>query len=174
MKVTIVGRKFDVTEDLKQKVEKKLSKLDKFFDEEAKASVTMRSERNKEILETTIVYKGTMFRSEVAEEKITASLDKSIDIIERQIRKNKTRLEKQLKSGTFDKAVMALPNETEDEIKITRTKKFILKPMSVEEAVLQMNLLGHSFFLFRNDEDGSINLVYRKENKEYGIIEPIE
>ena len=174
MKLTIVGRKFDVTDELKEKVAKKLGKLDKFFDDEAKANVTMRTERNKEVLETTIIYKGTMFRSEVAEEKITASLDKSIDIIERQIRKNKTRLEKQLKSGSFDNAVEALPAETEDEIKITRSKKFYLKPMTAEEAILQMNLLGHQFFLFKNDTDGNINLVYKKDNSEYGLIEPVE
>ena len=174
MKVTIVGRRFEVTDELKQKVEKKLGKLDKFFDDEASAKVTMRADKNQEILETTISYKGTMFRSEVAEENIVAALDKSIDVIERQIRKNKTRLEKRLKTGSFAEAPEEACDEPEEEIKITKTKRFAVRQMSVEEAVLQMNLLGHSFFLFRNDTDGGINVVYKKNNNEYGVIEPIE
>ena len=170
MKVTIVGRKFNVTEDLKELVAKKLSKLDKFFSDEAVANVTMKSEKNKEILETTITYKGTMFRSEVAEDVITAALDKSVDIIERQIRKNKTRLERKFKTGAFE----AIPiEEEEDEIKITKTKQFKISPMSVEEAVLQMNLLGHSFFLFLNEENDNVNVVYKKADDEYGVIEPV-
>ena len=170
MKITIVGRKFHVTDDLKEKVEKKLSKFDKFFSDEATANVTMRSQKNDEILEITIFYKGTMFRSEVADKEIENALDKSIDIIERQIRKNKTRLEKKFKTGAFE----AIPaEEEEDEIKITKTKQFVISPMSVEEAVLQMNLLGHSFFLFLNEENDNINLVYKKANDEYGVIEPV-
>lgn len=172
MKVTIVGRKFNVTEDLKELVAKKLSKLDKFFSDEAVANVTMKSEKNKEILETTITYKGTMFRSEVAEDVITAALDKSVDIIERQIRKNKTRLEKRFKvekMPIFDEEIVE-----EDEIAITKTKTFRLSPMSAEEAVLQMNLLGHTFFLFRDEHTDAVNLVYKKANGEYGLIETVE
>ena len=170
MKITIVGRKFHVTDDLKEKVEKKLSKFDKFFNDEATANVTMRSQKNDEILEITIFYKGTMFRSETSDKDIENALDKSIDIIERQIRKNKTRLEKKFKTGAFE----AIPvEEDEDEIKITKTKQFVISPMSVEEAVLQMNLLGHNFFLFINEENDNINLVYKKSNDEYGIIEPV-
>ena len=174
MKITIVGRRFNVTDDLKSKVELKLGKLDKFFDDQANANVTMRAERNKEILETTITYKGTMFRSEVADETISAAIDKSIDIIERQIRKNKTRLENRFKNTAAQKAYFDLPDEEQDEINITRTKKFVLSPMSVEEAVLQMNLLGHEFFLFRDHDNGNIQLVYKKKNNEYGLIEPID
>ena len=170
MKITIVGRKFHVTDDLKEKVEKKLSKFDKFFNDEETANVTMRSQKNDEILEITIFYKGTMFRSETSDKDIENALDKSVDIIERQIRKNKTRLEKKFKTGVFE----AIPvEEDEDEIKITKTKQFVISPMSVEEAVLQMNLLGHNFFLFINEENDNINLVYKKSNDEYGIIEPV-
>lgn len=174
MKITIVGRRFDVTDDLKTKVQTKLGKLDKFFNDEANANVTMRKERNKEILETTITYKGTMFRSEVADETISSAIDKSIDIIERQIRKNKTRLENRFKNTSVEKAFYELPEDEQDDIKITRTKKFVLRPMSVEEAILQMNLLGHEFFLFRNETNGAIELVYKKKNNEYGLIEPID
>ena len=170
MKVIIVGRRFDVTDDLKQIVEKKLSKLDKFFDEQAVANVTMRAERNKEILEITITYKGTMFRSEVAEEKIPAALDKSIDIIERQIRKNKTRLEKRLRDTAFS-VPDEKPEEEEKEFKIVKTKKHALKPMSAEEAILQMNLLGHQFFVFLNAETDEDNIVYKRRDGNYGLIE---
>ena len=170
MKITIVGRKFHVTDDLKDKVEKKLSKFDKFFDDEAVANVTMRSQKNDEILEITIFYKGTMFRSETSDKEIENALDKSVDIIERQIRKNKTRLEKKFKTGAFE----SIPfDEAEDEIKVTKTKQFVILPMSVEEAILQMNLLGHNFFLFINEENDNINLVYKKANEEYGVIEPV-
>ena len=170
MKITIVGRKFHVTDDLKEKVEKKLSKFDKFFSDEASANVTMRSQKNDEILEITIFYKGTMFRSETSDKEIENALDKSIDIIERQIRKNKTRLEKKFKTGAFEALAV---DEDEEDIKITKSKKFVISPMSVEEAVLQMNLLGHSFFLFLNEENDSVNLVYKKSNSEYGVIEPV-
>lgn len=170
MKISIIGRKFHVTDDLKEKVQKKLSKLDKFFSDEADANVTMRSCKNDEILEITIFYKGTMFRSEVSDEKIENALDKSVDIIERQIRKNKTRLEKKFKTGVFETIDT---DEIEEEINITKTKQFKISAMSAEEAVLQMNLLGHSFFLYQNEEDGNVNVVYKKANDEYGIIEPI-
>ena len=170
MKITIVGRKFHVTDDLKQKVEKKLSKFDKFFSDEATANVTMRSQKNDEILEITIFYKGTMFRSEASDKEIENALDRSVDIIERQIRKNKTRLERKFKTGTFESIPI---EEDEDEIKITKTKKFAISQMNVDEAVLQMNLLGHNFFLFLNEENGNINLVYKKANDEYGLIEPV-
>lgn len=173
MKITIVGRKFNVTDELKEKVGKKLSKLDKLFDDEAVANVTMRSERNKEILEITIFSKGAMFRSEVADDVILAALDKSVDIIERQIRKNKTKLEKRFMSGTsFDELPYAA-DDAEEEYRVTRTKQFKINPMSVEEAILRMNLLGHDFFLFLNDEDETVNLVYKKKNNEYGVIRPV-
>ena len=169
MKITIVGRKFHVTDDLKEKVEKKLSKFDKFFSDEAVANVTMRSQKNDEILEITIFYKGTMFRSEVADKEIENALDKSVDIIERQIRKNKTRLEKKFKTGAFE----AIPiEEEEDEIKITKTKQFKISPMSVEEAVLQMNLLGHSFYAFTDADSGDVCVVYKRKEGSYGLIAP--
>ncbi len=174
MKVTTLGRKFNVTDDIKEKVEKKLSKLDKFFGDEANANVTMRSQKNKEILEITITHKGRMFRSEVEDETILNALDKSIDIIERQIRKNKTRLEKQLKLPAVSEFSEDLRDLGEDEIVITRTKKFAVDAMTVEEAVLQMNLLGHEFFLFKNPDNGAINLVYKRKDNEYGVIEPVD
>ena len=170
MKITIAARKFHVTDDLRLKVEKKLSKFDKFFSDEASANVTMRTEKNSEILEITIFYKGTMFRSEVADNLMANAIDKSIEIIERQIRKNKTRLEKKFRTGAFESIPV---EEDEEDIKITKTKKFVVTPMNEEEAVMQMNLLGHNFFLFLNEETDTLNVVYKKNGDGYGIIEPI-
>lgn len=170
MKITIVARKFHVTDDLREKVEKKLSKFDKFFSDEATANVTMRTQKNREIMEITIFYKGTMFRSEVADELMANALDKSIEIIERQIRKNKTRLEKKFRTGVFETIPV---DEEEEQIEITKTKKFVISPMNVEEAAMQMNLLGHNFFLFLNEENDSVNVVYKKTGGGYGVIEPV-
>ena len=175
MKITIVGRKFNVTEDLKAKVEKKLAKLDKFFADEASAFVTMRSERSKEILEITINHKGTMFRSEVADDAIIASLDKSIDIIERQIRKNKTRLAKRLREGAFDAGIIDTGEDFEEETEFNiRRKSFAIKPMSAEEAIMQMNLLEHEFFVFKDDKTDEICVVYKRRDGDYGLIEAQE
>lgn len=176
MKLTITGRKFTVTDSISERITEKLNKFDKYFDDEATGTVVLRSRKNAEIIEITIYYKGTMFRAEVEDESILNALDRAVDIIERQIRKNKTRLERRLKVGAFDKTVLAGNqwNDAEDEpIRITRTKKFVMKPMTPEEAVLQMNLIGHEFFLFTNAEDGKICVVYKKKNEEYGLIETV-
>lgn len=176
MKLTITGKKFTVTEKISEKITEKLGKFDKYFEEEAVGTVVFRSRKMAEIIEITIYSKGTMFRAEVEDESILNALDKAVDIIERQIRKNKTRLERRLKVGAFDKVALAdsqWNDIEEDEIRITRTKKFIVKPMTPEEAVLQMNLLGHEFFLFTNAEDEKISVVYKKKNNEYGLIETV-
>ena len=115
-----------------------------------------------------------MFRAEVEDETALNALDRAVDIIERQIRKNKTRLERRLKIGAFDKTVLAdsqWADFEEEDIRITKTKKFIMKPMTPEEAVLQMNLLDHEFFLFTNIENDKSCVVYKKKNNEYGLIE---
>ena len=176
MKLTITGRKFTVTDSITEKIQEKLGKFDKYFDDEATGTVVLRSRKNVEIIEITIYSKGTMFRAEVEDETALNALDRAVDIIERQIRKNKTRLERRLKIGAFDKTILAdnqWKDIEEDEIRITRTKKFIMKPMTPEEAVLQMNLIGHEFFLFTNTEDGKTCVVYKKKNNEYGLIETV-
>ncbi|MBO4343718.1 MAG: ribosome-associated translation inhibitor RaiA [Clostridia bacterium] len=176
MKISITGKKFRVTEAISKKINDKLSKFDKFFDTESDATVVLRSRKNKEIIEITIYQSGTMFRSEVEDDNILNALDKSVDIIERQIRKNKTRLARRLKIGAFDKTVLAesqWKDLKEDEIKITKVKNFVMKPMTPEEAVLQMNLLGHEFFLFTNSETGANSVVYKKKNDEYGLLNAV-
>lgn len=175
MKLTITGRKFTVTDQITEKINGKLAKFDKYFvGEDLSGNVVLRSRKNMEIIEITIYYRGTMFRAEVEDESIFNALDRAVDIIERQIRKNKTKLEKRLKIGEFDKIALAdnqWNDVEEDEIKIVKTKKFVLKPMTPEEAILQMNLLDHEFFIFANEKTGGVCAVYKRKDGEYGLIE---
>lgn len=174
MKITTFGRQVEVTEDLKILFDKKLGKLDKFFRDDADCNVTLRERKNgRKILEVTISAAGTLFRAETEEETFQNALDKAVSTIERQIRKNKTRLEKRLRESAFDRDVQAFeePIEEEGEFDI-RTKSFSFKPMSAEEAILQMNLLGHEFFVFENDVTGEVNVVYKRHARKYGLIVP--
>ncbi|PWM65151.1 MAG: ribosome-associated translation inhibitor RaiA [Clostridiales bacterium] len=176
MKLTITGKKFTVTDKISEKITEKLKKFDKYFDDEAVGNVVLRSRKNVEIIEITIHYKGTMFRAEVEEETALNALDRAVDIIERQIRKNKTRLERRLKIGAFDKVALAdsqWKDAEEEDIRITRTKKFVVKPMTPDEAILQMNLLGHEFFLFNNSLTDDMCVVYKRKDDEYGLIEAV-
>lgn len=171
MKITIIGRQMNVRDSLKELVENKLSKFDKFFDGESEATVTFSRKRDKENLEVTIVAASTIFRAEDEEESFQTALDRVIDSIERQIRKNKTRLEKRFRAGAFDEYFGDDVTEEEPEFKI-RTKTFSFKPMSVEEAILQMNLLGHQFFVFENSDSGDTCVVYTRKDGAYGLIVP--
>ncbi len=173
MKITVVGRQMTVDEKLKNLVSKKLSRFDKYFWNEGEATVTFSRKRNKENLEITINAANTLFRSEIDDETFQNALDRSIEAIERQIRKNKTRLEKRLRDGAFDEAVGADAEDSyEDPEFIIRTKYFHLKPMSAEEAILQMNLLGHQFFVFEDQDTGETCVVYARKDGAYGLIVP--
>lgn len=180
MRFRITGKNFDITEALKDRVVKKIGKLDKFFSPDTEVQVTMGVERNRHIFEVTIPYNGVVFRAEVDNEDMYACIDKSVDIIEKQIGKNKSRLEKRLREGAFVPAHTDLTLEAaetaeveeEREFKIVRTKKFAIKPMAVDEAVMQMNLVGHEFFVFSNADTNKVNVVYRRKNGDYGLIEP--
>ena len=145
MKFKITGKNIEVTEALKERVMKKLGKLDKFFSPQIEAHVMMSIQRNRHILEVTIPTDGITLRAEVANDDMYTCIDKAEDILERQIRKNRTRLEKKLHTGTFKPEYFSSDNtvEEEKEFKIVRTKRFAIKPMPVDEAILQMNLLGH-------------------------------
>ena len=173
MKITVAGRKINVRDSFKDHVEKKLSKFNKFFDDEAEAKVVIFKEPNLECVELTINSQGTIFRSEQKDDSFLNALDRSVEIIERQIRKNKTRLEKRLKSGAFDYSDDQ-PYDVDDVDSsgdfVVRYKSFSFKPMSVDEAILQMNLLGHDFYVFENDVTGKVNVVYKRRNNEYGCI----
>ena len=170
MKINIIGRRMEVDESLKTLIDKKLAKLDKYFKDDAVAYVTMSREKNAERLELTVSSGGTLFRAEERDETFNNALDTAIDVIERQIRKNKTRLEKRLRVGAF-RAIEAQPEEFEEAFRI-REKTFVMKPMTPEEAILQMNLIGHEFFLFLNTETDAMSVVYKRKDGGYGLIRP--
>jgi len=165
----------EITDDLKELFERKLKKFDKFFHDDAVAYVTLSKRRNMEVLELTISSAGTLYRGERAAATFNNALDEVIDIIERQIRKNKTRLEKRLRDGAFTREIDStdpVPEIEEDTDFNIRVKSFPIKPMTPEEAILQMNLLGHSFYMFKNAESGEINVVYQRHDNSYGMIIP--
>jgi len=170
MKINIIGRRMEVDESLKALIDKKLAKLDKYFRDDAVAYVTMSHEKNAERLELTVSSGGTLFRAEERDETFNNALDTAIDVIERQIRKNKTRLEKRLREGAF-RAIEDQPEEFEEAFRI-REKTFVMKPMTPEEAILQMNLIGHEFFLFLNTETDALSVVYKRKDGGYGLIRP--
>ena len=171
MKTSILLRRVTLTDNEKEIIEKKLRKLDKFFGDEVQAFVTLSRKREHQILELTISSRGMIYRSEVEAESFLHAIDPAVNIIDRQIRKNKTRLEKRLREGAF--APSHDFTETVDEEKEFRIhkKNFALKPMSAEEAILQMNLLGHEFFVYEDQESADVNVVYRRKDGEYGLIE---
>lgn len=179
MKFTIIGRKIEVSEKVKDYVEKKLSKLEKFFKSESEARVVLGTIKDNEYIEASIYAGGMIYRAEVTDSDIFTATDKIVDVIERQIRKNKTRLEKRIKKdAALDDVLISGTNYTDGEDKsefeVVKTKRFTVKPMSVEEAILQMNLLGHSFFIFKNMDTEEMNIVYKRKDKKYAVIESIE
>ncbi len=173
MKIRIITKKFTLTDDVREWIEKKLNKLDKFFPEDTEATVALSSTKIGERIELTIYRNGSIFRSEVADKDYKCALDTAMENIERQIRKNRTRLEKKIhvKKEVFAEADIA---EAEDEIAVAKVKRFEMQAMTVEEAILQMNLLQHSFYMFLNSESGRYNVVYKRDDNQYGVIEPIE
>lgn len=175
MKYTFTCKKISLNESVKAYAEKKIGKLEKFFKEEPEAQVTFSVEKkNRCVVEVMLRgANGTLFRAvcEDADGDMRGAIDESVNQIERKIRKNKTRLAKNLRS---ESVVPELPEEfelqEEREFEIVRTKRFAVKPMSPDEAILQMNLLGHSFYVFRNTDDNAVAVVYRRNNGGYGMI----
>jgi putative sigma-54 modulation protein len=175
MKPIIISKKFELTPDVKDRICKKLNKLNKFFEPETEATVRLKEERGRVIVEITIYKGSSIFRAEETDKDPIFAIDHAVDVIERQIRKNRTRLYKRLYSNeNAIPEVDAMDSEIEEEIKISKVKKFEFAPMTVEEAIMQMNLLSHEFFMFRNAETGMFNLVYKRKENEYGVIEPKE
>ena len=172
MKITIYGKQMTVRDSLKEAVEKKLRKFDKFFGEDTEAFVTCKVRKGDKIIEITVNYGGATFRSEEESETFITALDRAVEGLERQIRKNKTRLEKKMKSGAF-----VIEAEDDDEYEEepefeVRVKTFPFKPMTPEEAILQMNLLGHGFYAFIDAETSETCVVYRRKEGSYGLIVP--
>lgn len=174
MNITYIGRQVNITDDMKQLVEKKLAKFDRYFPENADATVTFRKIRNDECMEITISVGGTLFRAEVQADMYSTALVRCVDTIEGQIRKNKTRLEKRMRSSFRSPEPVPGDNVViqEEEAFRIRTKRFCLKPMTAEEAILQMNLLGHNFFIYTDADTSEICVVYKRTDDSYGVIIP--
>jgi len=171
-------KKVKVTDELREYAERKIGKLDRFFKTESEAFITFGTERGRYIAEVTINNNGMFYRVTDTTSDIFASVDSAVAAIERQIRKNKTRLEKRLRAGSLDRdkdsSMTYYPGEEEQQqdFKIVRTKMFPVKPMTPEEAVLQMNLLEHAFFVFKNqDREDAFSIVYKRKQGDYGLIE---
>ena len=172
MKVNIIGRQMNVWSEMEATIESKLAKLDKYFGDNCSATATLSSKKNEKCLEITINSNGTIFRSEVRDETFRTALDRCIYAIERQIRKNKTRLAKKLREGAFDKGIFDTGEDFEEEAEfVIRKKSFTIKPMSVEEAIMQMNLLDHEFFVYKDDKTDEVCVVYKRKDGDYGLIE---
>ncbi len=175
MKFTYTEKRMDASDELKAYAEKKIGKIDRLFKTESEAFVTFNTERGRFLAEVTIKNNGMFYRVSELTSDMYASIDSAVAGIERQIRKNKTRLEKRLRDGAFERDIkpeyIASDDTDEEEFKIIRDKKFYIAPMSVEEAILQMNLLEHEFFVFRNaDDDDAFSVVYRRRHEGYGLI----
>ena len=173
MNISVIGRHLNVREDTKSLIEKKLAKFDRFFPDGADASVTCKSEGDERRMEITISVNGTLFRAEESSDTFQNALDGCMSSIERQIRKNKTRLEKKMRSSISFTAPEEPAAPQEEELLFdVRTKSFPLKPMTVDEAILQMNLLGHSFYLFFDAQSEETCAVYKRRDGAYGLIVP--
>lgn len=172
MKTNIYSRKVELGKEKKEMLIKKIDKLGKFFNDEASADIVVSEQKDKMIVEVTIRTEDMIYRAEERNEEVYNAADDVVEAITRQIRKNKTRLTKKLREG-FSKEVDFFEEAPQDEaeIKIVKTKTHHVKPMSAEEAVLQMNLLGHSFFVFCNAKTNTTDIVYRRKDGNYGLIE---
>ena len=174
MRITITGRNIDLTDGIKEAVEEKLSKLDKYFTADTDVYVTLSVEKERKKIEVTIPTKGHIIRSEQVSNDMYVSIDLVEEVIERQLKKYRTKIvsKKQNAAANFQPAYIDSPEEDEEEIKIVRTKRFGVKPMYPEDACIQMELSGHDFFVFRNAETDEVNVVYKRKGNTYGLIEP--
>lgn len=173
MEFTITGRNMEVTESLKAAVQEKLGKLDRFFSQDTVAHVTLSVEKSRQIIEVTIPVKGGIIRAEQSNSDMYASIDLVEESIETQLKRYKNKLiDRYQDKKNFSKEFIEEKVDEEEEIRIVKTKRFDFKPMDPEEACMQMELLGHSFFVFTNAETDQINVVYKRKNNTYGLIEP--
>lgn len=175
MKITIVERKMQISDELRAYATKKVTKLDRYFHKDTSATITFSELKGRQTAEVTVRHSGMVFRAEETTTDMFASVDGMIRSIEKQIRRNKTRLEKKLREGAFDKAAAndaSMADYVEDSYDVIRRKRFDVVPMTVEEAILQMNLLGHQFFFFKNAEsDDASAVIYKRAAGGYGLIE---
>jgi len=173
MQYIISGKNIDVTEGLKEAIYEKIGKLERYFTPETEVHVTLSVEKERQKIEITIPMKGNIVRAEQVSNDMYVSIDLVEEIIERQLRKYKNKLvDQQQTAASLSKAFVEEEIHDDDEIKIIRSKKFGMKPMYPEDACVQMELLGHNFFVFRNAETEEVNVVYKRKGNTYGLIEP--
>lgn len=175
MKIILSGKNLEITDSLREQVNKKVKKLDRYFKDDTEAQVTMSVENYRHIVEVTIPFNGVVIRAEESTDDMYASIDKVLDKLERQIHKHRTKLEKKMKSGAFkyEKPLFSSEIELDERTpKVVKTKRFAVKPMSIEEAILQMELLDHDFFVFTNASTDEVNVLYTRKDGNYGLIEP--
>ncbi|MDI3481804.1 MAG: putative sigma-54 modulation protein [Tepidanaerobacteraceae bacterium] len=176
MKITVSGKNVAVTIPLKEYAEKKVGKLERFFEGNVEAQVTLNVEKDRHIVEVTIPVNGMILRGETETHDMYSSIDMVVDKLEKQIEKYKTKISRSLKkspfklNGTNGDSINV--QKTENDSRVVKVKKFAIKPMDLEEAVLQMDLLGHDFFVFLNSDTNEVNVVYKRKDGDYGLIEP--
>ncbi|WP_343210402.1 ribosome hibernation-promoting factor, HPF/YfiA family [Anaerolentibacter hominis] len=172
MRFIISGKNLEITEGLKDAIQNKLGKLEKYFTAETECIVTMSVEKGRQKVEVTIPMKGNIVRAEQASDDMYVTIDLVEEIIERQIKKYKNKLVERKRSAlSFSQAFVDEEYDADDEIRITRTKRFAVKPMDPEEACVQMDMLGHSFYVFRNAETDEVSVVYKRKDGTFGLIE---
>lgn len=174
MKFIVTGKNIDVTDALKEKAIKKVGKLEKFFNADTEVHITMSVQKNRQIVEVTIPFIGGLLRAQEENGDMYASIDKVVDSLEGQMRRNKTKISKRYHESDLKFGDVTFEDSEDDTeaFRVVRSKKFPIKPMSIEEAILQMNMLGHSFFMFSNADTMEANVVYRRKDGYYGLIEP--
>lgn len=173
MRYNITGRNIVVTEGLRSAVEEKVGKLERYFKPDTEVQVTLSVEKDRQKIEVTIPVKGNIIRSEQVSNDMYVSIDLVEEVIERQLKKYKNKIvDSKQTPADFTTAFIEEEYDDPDEIKIVRTKRFAVKPMDIEEACIQMELLGHNFFVFRNAETDEVNVVYKRKGDTYGLIEP--
>lgn len=173
MRFVITGRNIDVTEGLRAAVQEKIGKLERYFSPDTEAIVTLSVEKDRQKIEVTIPVKGNIIRSEQVSSDMYVSIDLVEEIIERQLKKYKNKIiEKQQAREVFSDEYIEKDYDEDDSVKIIRTKRFGIKPMDPEEACIQMELLGHNFYVFSNSETDEVNVVYKRKGNTYGLIEP--
>ena len=172
MNIIIIGKNIDVTPGLREAVEEKIGKLEKYFTPDTEVHVTLSVEKDRQKIEVTIPVKGSVIRSEQVSNDMYVSIDLVEEIIERQLKKYKNKIaDGKYGSGSLKEEFMEKEYEEDDEIKIVRSKRFDIKPMYPEDACVQMELLGHSFFVFVNAETDQVSVVYKRKGGTYGLIE---
>ncbi|ORU00501.1 Ribosomal subunit interface protein [Anaerovibrio sp. JC8] len=174
---TIRGKNVEITPALRDYVEKRIGKITRYFDSVGEISVLLSVLKDRHLVEVTVPVQGVLLRGEEASHDMYASIDLVIEKLERQIHKHKTKMQRRFRDGTLldeafaANAVQARVEDEEDEYPIVKRKKFIVKPMDVQEAIMQMNLLNHDFFVFRDADTEEVNVVYRRSDGKYGLIE---